>query len=304
MVKPLTVKILMIQTLYNIVQKCAQQFIQAKLYFGHGTSNAEDEALALALYALGQYEIETYEKHLPKLLDQPLTNAQQQAILQLVERRIMERLPLPYITHKTWFAGLPFYVDERVIVPRSPIAELISSNFSPWLQHKTSLRIMDMCTGSGCIAIACAKTFPDARIDAVDISAEALEVAKINVHSHQVTHQVQLIQSDLFCKIPAEHQYDLIIVNPPYVDAAEMASLPKEYKHEPDLALAAGEDGLDLVRILLKEVQSYLKPKGVLVVEVGDSETAMKKAFPHLPLYWLDFKYGGSGVFVLLAPFS
>jgi ribosomal protein L3 glutamine methyltransferase len=282
-------------TLRDFLRWAVSRFNEAGLYFGHGTENAWDEALALILHTL----------HLPHdinplMLDAKLIQAERETLYKLIERRIHERVPLAYLTHEAWFAGLTFYVDERVLIPRSPIAELIENHFQPWLEPESVHSILDLCTGSGCIAIAAAKAFPEAKVDAADISEDALAVAKINVLRHEVEEQVALYHSDLFKSLPLK-QYDLIVSNPPYVDANDMASLPKEYHHEPKLGLAAGQDGLDIVRHILQQAHSYLSPHGILIIEVGNSEYALEDAFPNIPFTWLEFQRGGGGVFMLTA---
>lgn len=283
-----------LHTLSDMVRWGASQFAKAGLHFGHGTDNAWDESAALVLHVL----------HLPpdihpQAYNTRLTLSERQAITRLVQQRIEKRLPLPYLTHEAWFAGLPFYIDERVIIPRSPIAELIEPRFHPWLDVPGE-HILDLCTGSGCIAIASAMAFPEAeQIDAVDISDSALAVAEINVKRHQMENRINLLKSDLFDAVP-QKQYDLIISNPPYVDAQDLANLPKEFLHEPTLALAGGDDGLDLVVRILQQAKKYLKPIGVLAVEVGNSRAALEKRFPDLPFIWPDFEHGGHGVFVLM----
>ncbi len=204
------------------------------------------------------------------------------------------------MTHEAWFAGLPFYVDERVIIPRSPIAELINKHFEPWLEPENVMSVLDLCTGSGCIAIACALALPHARIDAVDLSTDALSVAQKNVEKYDLVDRVRLIESDLFQSIPAE-KYDLIISNPPYVSESEWQELPAEYHHEPRLALEAGKEGLDVVSRMLNQAAQHLTENGVLIVEVGNSAMALEKAFPDLPFLWLEFEQGGEGVFLLTA---
>lgn len=267
-------------------------FNGAQLYYGHGTDNSWDEAVHLVLSAL----------HLPPdvspdLMNAILTTVERRNLCELITRRINERVPAPYLTHEAWFAGLPFYVDKRVIIPRSPIAELIEKGFSPWLDNNDIHDILDLCTGSGCIAVACALEFPDSKVDAVDISQDALAVAQINVKKHHVQSQVNLIQSDLFDKL--EGPYDLIVSNPPYVSSDEYETLPREFRHEPQIALKAPELGLEVVTRILRNAAKFLRPKGLLVVEVGNSQDALLNKYPQLPYVWLDFERGGEGIFLL-----
>jgi ribosomal protein L3 glutamine methyltransferase len=279
----------------DLIRWGASRFNEAGLYFGHGTDNAVDEANVLVLHAL----------HLPPgtpagLLEARLTRAERRAVLALLARRIEERRPAPYLTHEAWFAGLPFYVDERVLVPRSLLGELIVHGFSPWLDGLEVRRILDLGTGSGCIAVACALAFPEALVDAVDVSAEALEVAAVNLARHRIEERVRLARADLFAGL-APARYDLIVSNPPYVDAQELAGMPEEYRHEPILGLAAGADGLDVVRRILRGAAEVLGEQGVLVVEVGASRTALEDAYPETPFLWLDLERGEDGVFLLTA---
>lgn len=263
------------------------------IYFGHGTTNAWDEAVYLLSFAL----------QLPpnvdrSVLDQALTTEQQGSIKALFERRISERIPAPYITGQAWFCGLPFIVDERVLIPRSPIAELIMNGFEPWCETEPK-QILDLCTGGGCIGIACAYAFAEAAVVLSDISADALAVATMNIAGHDLDDCITTAESDLFAGLDSGMAFDLIVSNPPYVDAEDLASMPEEYNHEPELALASGDDGLDFTRRLLNQAAEYLSANGVLVVEVGNSWVALERAFPKVPFVWLEFTEGDAGVFVL-----
>ena len=216
----------------------------------------------------------------------------------LLERRVRERIPVVYLTQRCWFAGLPMYVDQRVLIPRSPIAELIQQRFEPWVSAHKVRHILDLGTGSGCIAIACARAFPRAHVDASDVSEAALEVARINIRRHRLSRRVRALRSDHFDQL-GDRSYDIIVSNPPYVGRREFAALPAEYRHEPRGALEAGQDGLASVRIILRDAPARLRPGGVLIVEVGNSEAAVRRAFPRLPLVWLAFEHGGGGVFLI-----
>lgn len=284
-----------LKTLNDVVRWTVSRFNEAGVYFGHGTSNAWDEAVGLVLPALHlQYD-------LPDVAWQArLTQSELMHVLALVLRRIEERLPSAYLTHTMRFAGLDFYVDERVLVPRSPLAELIEKRFEPWLNEDHAERVLDMCTGSACIAIACAHYLPEALVDAVDISKDALEVAAINVEKFKLTDRVRLFQGDLFEPLKGKKvKYDLIIANPPYVDAQDMANLPVEYTFEPKQALVGGADGLDVVKRILHEAKNFLKPDGALIVEVGNSESAIIEQFSHVPFTWLEFERADGGIFLL-----
>jgi len=281
-----------LRTVRDMVRWCASSFNEHELHFGHGTEDAITEAVTLVLHVLNLA---------PGLADDlfasRLTRAERDRIVALALERIRSRRPLPYLTSEAWFAGLRFYVDERVLVPRSPLAEWIARGFDPFIEPNSVRRVADIGTGSACIAIACAMAFPDARVDAVDCSAEALEVAAQNVSRHDLDDRVRLVRSDLLTS--CEASYDLIISNPPYVPRRSFLALAPEYMHEPELALTAGEDGLDVVRRLLQQCVAHLTAHGLLVVEVGEAAAALQRAFPQLPFTWLDFARGGDGVFVL-----
>jgi len=284
-----------LKTIRDCIRWAISRFNQAELYYGHGTASAQDEAVYLCLFAL----------HLPhdfpeSYFDCALTEEETQAVYQLLMRRIDERVPAAYLTEEAWFAGLPFYVNKNVLVPRSPIAELIGSRFEPWVEPESVESILDLCCGSGCIGIASAYAFDWADVDMVDISPAAIEVAQENIQRHGLEDRVDVIESNLFQNV-VKRQYDIIVSNPPYVDAEDMAELPDEYLHEPELGLAAGEDGLELVIPMLQQARSFLSDHGILVVEVGNSQYALQEAYPHVPFYWLEFERGGSGVFLLTA---
>ncbi|KTD32973.1 N5-glutamine S-adenosyl-L-methionine-dependent methyltransferase [Legionella nautarum] len=281
------------ETIIDFLRFGISQAETANLYYGHGTDNAWDDMLALILTSLS-LPIDCD----PMLLQARLTAAEKQTLAYRLSRRIIDKLPVPYLTNEAYFCDLPFYVDERVLIPRSPIAELIKQQFSPWLEAERVERILDLCTGSACIAIACNYAFPDAHVDAVDISSEALEVAEINRERHGVQEVLTLIQSDCWSEVPKKH-YDLIVSNPPYVGAEEMLTLPEEYLHEPRLALETKNNGLAIVEKILANAHDYLTEDGILVVEVGNSDEALVNAFPQIPFTWLDFEHGGHGVFLL-----
>lgn len=270
------------------------RFTQTGLFYGHGTDNPWDEALQLVLHGL----------HLPpnigpEILDARLSQEERHLLLVLFNTRMTERLPVPYITGTAWFCGMAFKVDERVIIPRSPIAELIEQGFQPWLGEKQAPRILDLCCGSACIGIASAHFIEQAEIDVVDLSDDALSIAQRNIEEHELLDQVFAIKSDLFNQIPGGTQYDLIVSNPPYVDKEDLDTMPPEYHHEPRMALEAGDDGLDLVHRILAEAPDYLTDDGYLIVEVGNSCLALEQAYPNLAFDWLSFERGGLGVFAI-----
>ncbi|MBA6265031.1 50S ribosomal protein L3 N(5)-glutamine methyltransferase [Colwellia sp. Bg11-12] len=283
-----------LHTIGDYLRFATSEFNQAELFFGHGTNNAWHEAITLVMFAL----------NLPEELSEQvfncrLTSHEKSTVLALVERRIIEQLPAAYLTNQAQFVGLPFYVDERVLVPRSPIGELIEQHFSPTFSQKNPpKRILDLCTGSGCIAIACAVAFPEAEVDALDLSIDALNVAQINIENHGLTEQVIPIQSDVFSGVDGL-TYDLIVTNPPYVDQEDVDALPQEYLHEPEMGLGSGVDGLDIVREILAQAANHLNEKGVLICEVGNSQIHVEHVYPQVPFTWLTFKNGGHGVFML-----
>ncbi len=280
-------------TLQDMLRWTVSRFNAAELFYGHGSDNSWDEAVQLILPTL-YLPIDVP----PHILNSRLTSSERTRIVNRVVRRINERTPAAYLTNKSWFCGLEFFVDERVLVPRSPIGELIEAEFQPWLKEAPS-RIMDLCTGSGCIAIACAQVFPDAEVDAIDISADALEVAEQNIQAYGMEQQVFPIRSDLFRDLPGQDKYDLIVSNPPYVDQEDMGNLPDEFTHEPELGLAAGTDGLKLVRRILANAPDYLNEQGILICEVGNSMVHVMEQYPDIPFTWIEFEKGGHGVFML-----
>ncbi|KOR32675.1 SAM-dependent methyltransferase [Achromatium sp. WMS3] len=284
-----------LHTILDYIRWGTSRFNGSQLFFGHGTDNALDEAASLVLHAL----------HLPQdipqlYLNAHITSKERKSIIELLQRRITERQPAAYLMQQAWFADLNFYIDERVLVPRSPIAELITDDFHPWLDTQNIHRVLDLGTGSGCIGIAIAYYIPNCIVDLADISEDALAVARYNVTSFGLEKRVQLYHSDLFTGLP-ETKYDLIISNPPYVPIAELETLPLEYQKEPTLGLAGGADGLDMVRNILDVALNYLTLDGTLIVEVGANSTALEQAYPEIPFLWLDFERGGEGVFLLTA---
>jgi ribosomal protein L3 glutamine methyltransferase len=280
-------------TIQDFIRWGASRFNAEGLFFGHGTDNALDESAELVLYAL----------HLPPDLPATyrecrLSFPERVVVCDLLERRVSERKPAAYLTNRAWFAGLEFFVDENVMVPRSPLAELVEAGFDPWIEPEGAGRILDLCAGSGCIGIACAVYLPDAEVDLAEISPAALQVASRNLELHRVQERVQILESDLFEGI-GDVRYDLIVSNPPYVSAAELEDLPEEYRKEPQLGLAGGDTGLDLVLRILRDAPGHLEEKGVLVVEVGSTALELEQRFPDIPFLWLDFERGGEGVFLI-----
>lgn len=281
-------------TLRDFLRYAVSRFNEAGLAFGHGTDNAYDEAVYLILHTL----------HLPlarlePFLDARLTTQERRKVLDVIARRITERMPAAYLTREAWLGDFRFYVDQRVIVPRSHIAELIQEGLAPWIADPGAVTdALDLCTGSGCLAILLVHAFPQARVDAVDLSAGALEVARRNVADYGLEQRIELLQSDLFAALEGR-RYDVIVSNPPYVTGAAMAQLPQEYRHEPDMALAAGDDGMDIVRRILAAAARHLKPGGILVVEVGDNRPFAEAAFPGLDFTWLETAGGADKVFLL-----
>ncbi|WP_286219817.1 50S ribosomal protein L3 N(5)-glutamine methyltransferase [Marinobacter apostichopi] len=283
-----------LHTVRDYLRYASTQFAASELYFGHGTDNVWDEAVQLVMRSLNlPLENNTL------FLDARLVREERQLIHERIERRITERVPLAYLLGEAWFMGMPFHVDERVLVPRSPLGELLENGLQPWLGDKSVNRVLDLCTGSGCIGIGAASVFEDALVDLADISVDALEVAESNIDLHELGDRVQCIQSDVFSNVIG--QYDVILSNPPYVDAEDLADMPNEYHHEPELGLAAGSDGLDIAHRILEKAAEHLTQDGLLIVEVGNSWGAMDDAYPDLQLTWLEFENGGDGVFLITA---
>ncbi|CAM4097978.1 50S ribosomal protein L3 N(5)-glutamine methyltransferase [Bordetella muralis] len=283
-----------LQTLRDLIRYGVSRFNAARIALGHGSDNAWDEAVYLVLHGL----------HLPPdtldpFLDARVTANERTRVLDLIDRRVTERLPAAYLTHEAWLRGHRFYVDQRVIVPRSPIAELLDQGLSPWVRDPFEVtRALDMCTGSGCLAILTALAFPNAEVDAVDVSTDALEVARRNVDEYGLQDRLALHHSNLFDALPAA-AYDVIVCNPPYVNSQSMDELPDEYRHEPSLALAGGTDGMDLVRRILRAAPQYLSPEGVLVLEIGHERDHFEAAFPELEPIWLDTEEASDQILLL-----
>ncbi|MCB8888654.1 50S ribosomal protein L3 N(5)-glutamine methyltransferase [Vreelandella malpeensis] len=282
-------------TLRDYLRWVTSEFYLAGLHYGHGTDTAWDEAVALCLGAL----------HLPWNVDPSVQDArllpvERQRIIELARKRVSTRAPLPYLLGEAFFAGYPFDVDERVLIPRSPIAELILDGFGAWFDHEPPEHVLDLCTGSGCIGIATALVLPTCHVTLADLSPEALAVAKQNITRHDVGDRVRAVESDVFDALEGQ-RFDLIVSNPPYVDARDLATMPAEYRHEPSLALGAGSDGLDIVRRILREARDHLTDDGWLIVEVGNSDRHVEAAFPEVGFMWLEFEHGGQGVFAISA---
>lgn len=280
-------------TVEQLIRDLADRFERAGLTYGHGTDNALDEAAWLVFATVGLSHDDAQDAY-----RRSVTPAQLSRIEPLANQRIEERLPVAYLVNQAWFAGLEFYVDERVLIPRSPIAELIGEKFAPWVKVPQINTAADLGTGCGCIAIAIAKAFPEANVDAVDISDDALAVTSINIDRHELRDRVRPIRSDFFSALGGKH-YDLIVSNPPYVDARDMSARTAEFRHEPELGLAAGKEGLDSVRKILHDASRFMTDHGILVCEVGNSQAALERAYPELAFVWLEFEHGGSGVFML-----
>jgi ribosomal protein L3 glutamine methyltransferase len=281
-------------TVQQLIGRGARRLQRARVFFGHGTDNAWDESAALVWHALQlpTPSARIYARH--------TSPTQQARARDLITRRLRERMPAVYLTGTTWFAGLQFKTDARALIPRSPIAELIERAYAPWVDARRVRRVLDIGTGGGCIAIASAKMLPKARVDALDSSPQALGLAAENVRRHRLGGRVRLLESDYFSALNGE-RYDIIVSNPPYVGAREMRSLPPEYRHEPRMGLASGKDGMDAVRVILKDAVRHLNPGGILIVEVGNTQAAVQRAFARLPFTWLTFERGGGGVFMLTA---
>ncbi|MEI8616966.1 50S ribosomal protein L3 N(5)-glutamine methyltransferase [Pseudoalteromonas sp. B193] len=280
-----------LSTLHDWLRWTTSQFASSSIFFGHGTDNAWDEAVSLLLLAL------SLPVDAPKeLMHARLTSTEKTDFAGLIAERINDCTPVPYLTNIAWFAGMPFYVDERVLIPRSPFAELISNRFTPWLEEPQSVnRILDLCTGSGCIAIALAQAFEQAQVDAVVYRMKRLKSQTLTLTISMLSDRVLPIQSDVFSGVPGQ-KYDLIVANPPYVDAEDMADLPREFHHEPELGLASGHDGLDVTRTILSEASEHLTDNGLLFVEVGNSMVHMDALYPGAPFEWIEFEQGGLGI--------
>lgn len=284
-----------LHTVGDALQHCTEMLQQSDVYFGHGTDNAWDEAVQLVI-SVADLPIDAGDE----VMRLPLAREVAARVHDVLQRRIEEHLPLPYLTGRAWFAGLEFLCDQRAIIPRSPIAELILNEFQPWYRGDGPARVLDLCCGGGCIGLATAWYFPESHVDLLDIDRDALTLARENAVHLGIEDRVTILQSDLFAALPAG-RYDLIVSNPPYVDAADLASMPAEYHHEPERALGSGADGLDLTRRILRSAGAYLRDTGLLVVEVGNSWPALEEAYPQVPFTWVEFEHGGEGVFTLTA---
>lgn len=283
-----------LQTIRDFIRLAVSQFNKAHLFFGHGCATAFDEAVYLVLSTLN-----LPLDQLEPFLDARLTSDEKMQVLHVIERRVTEKKPAAYLTNEAWLGDYRFYIDERVIVPRSFIAELLQTQLAPWINDPDEIHSsLDLCTGSGCLAILLAHAFNNARIDAVDISTDALAVAHRNVADYKLQKRIRLVQSDLFSGI-SDQRYDLILSNPPYVNAESMARLPREYHHEPQIALASGDDGLDATRVILHQAANYLNEHGILVVEIGHNRKLLEQAFPRTPFTWLETSAGDEHVFLL-----
>jgi len=282
-----------LRTVRDMARWCFSRMNESDVYFGHGTDNAWDESLQLVMNTLS-LPWHSYDN----FSDAVLTTTERQKVVYNLKSRLIDRTPLPYIFNQAWFCDLPFYVDERVLIPRSPIGELIKNGFSPWLTVEPE-KILDMCTGSGCIGIAAAYAYENSEVDLVDLSEDALVVAQQNIEDHQLTERVFPIASDLFSSIPEGMKYDLILANPPYVDQIDFDAMPEEFEHEPEMALISGNDGMDAPREILKQAINFLSEDGLLVMEVGYSAHNLEAAFPNIDFNWIEFENGGEGVFVM-----
>lgn len=283
-----------LHTIRDFIRYALSQFNGAELFYGHGTDNAWDEAVFLVVRSLNlPWDVD------PSMMDAHLLPDEKGLILERIDSRVGQHTPLPYLLGEAMFMGLSFQVDERVLIPRSPIAELIENGFEPWIDAEDVCRVLDLCTGSGCIGIATAYQFPDSDVDLADLSLDAIDVAKVNIARHQLEGRVSVVQSDLFQNITG--RYDIIVTNPPYVDSKDFQSMPAEFSHEPVMGLVSGDDGLDIVRTILCEARRHLEDHGILVVEVGNSWVALEVLFPEVIFNWIEFEHGGGGVFVMMA---
>jgi len=283
------------RTVGEALQYCSETLSGSDVFFGHGTDNAWDESVQLVL-SVADLPLDSDDGVLPH----PLDSAAFARLQALLRARMDQHTPLPYLLGKAWFAGLEFICDERAIIPRSPLAELIVNEFQPWYSGPAPRRVLDLCCGGGCIGLAVAHYFPDVLVDLADIDPAALALARENTQAMGLADRVNIIESDVFSAL-GEVRYDLILSNPPYVDAQDLAELPAEFRHEPELALGSGPDGLDLTRRILRDGRRFLADSGLLVVEVGNSWAALEEAYPLVPFTWLEFEHGGHGVFALSA---